>query len=66
VLAGLATNRNHIGREASETSFIRLGDKAAVLQKLLDHEHIKTTMKYVHVDHDMKQAASTALNAMYS
>jgi len=61
---GLATHlHHHIGRETFATNFIRLGGKVEVLQKLMDHEDIKTTMKYVHVDNDMKRAAIAALDA---
>jgi len=30
----------------------------------MDHEDIKTTMKYVHVDDDMKRAAIAMMEAM--
>jgi len=53
---------HHVGRETFATDFIRRGGKVEVLQKLMDHENIRTTMKYVHVDEEMKRAAIEALN----
>ena len=41
---------HHGGRETFATEFIRRGGKVEVLQKLVDHAKITTTMKYVHVD----------------
>jgi site-specific recombinase XerD len=62
---GIKTHiHHHIGRETFATNFIRLGGKVEVLQKLMDHEDIKTTMKYVHVDDDMKRAAIAMMEAM--
>jgi site-specific recombinase XerD len=55
---------HHIGRETFATNFIRIGGKVEVLQRLMDHEDIKTTMKYVHVDDDMKRAAIALMEAM--
>ncbi|OGX91904.1 hypothetical protein BEN49_17985 [Hymenobacter coccineus] len=54
----------HVGRETFATEFIRRGGQAAVLQKLMDHAKISTTMKYVHVDDDMKRQAIAHLNAL--
>jgi site-specific recombinase XerD len=62
---GLTTHlHHHIGRETFATNFVRAGGKVEVLQKLMDHEDIKTTMKYVHVDDDMKRAAIAMMEAM--
>jgi integrase len=55
---------HHVGRETFATNFIRLGGKAEVLQKLLNHSKISTTMKYVHVDDAMKCDAISALDAL--
>ncbi|MFC7669260.1 site-specific integrase [Hymenobacter humi] len=55
---------HHAGRETFATEFMRRGGKLEVLQKLLDHAKITTTMKYVHVDNDMKRAAIDHLNAL--
>lgn len=55
---------HHVGRETFATDFIRLGGKVEILQKLLNHAKIDTTMKYVHVDADMKSAAIQALDAL--
>ncbi|MBO2007877.1 site-specific integrase [Hymenobacter negativus] len=54
---------HHVGRETFATEFIRRGGKVEVLQKLMGHSKITTTMKYVHVDADMKRAAIEQLNA---
>jgi site-specific recombinase XerD len=62
---GLTTHlHHHVGRETFATNFVRAGGKVEVLQKLMDHEDIKTTMKYVHVDDDMKRAAIAMMEAM--
>lgn len=53
---------HHVGRETFATEFIRRGGKVEVLQMLLDHEKIETTMKYVHVDNDMKRDAIRMLD----
>ncbi|MBO3272243.1 tyrosine-type recombinase/integrase [Hymenobacter defluvii] len=55
---------HHVGRETFATEFIRRGGKVEVLQKLMDHEKIATTMKYVHVDNDMKRDAIKMLDAL--
>jgi site-specific recombinase XerD len=62
---GIKTHIHHyIECETFATNFIRLGGKVEVLQKLMDHEDISTTMRYVHVDDDMKQAAIAMMEAM--
>ena len=53
---------NHVGRETFATEFIRRGGQVEVLQKLMGHTKITTTMKYVHVDNDMKRAAIDRLD----
>jgi site-specific recombinase XerD len=55
---------HHVGRETFATEFIRRGGKVEGLQKLMNHAKITTTMKYVHVDDDMKRAAIAALDAL--
>jgi integrase len=55
---------HHVGRETFATEFIRRGGKVEVLQKLMGHSKISTTMKYVHVDDDMKRNAIAALDAL--
>jgi site-specific recombinase XerD len=54
----------HVGRETFATNFIRMGGKVEVLQKLMGHTKLSMTMKYVHVDEQMKQDAIDALDAM--
>ncbi|RDC65083.1 site-specific integrase [Adhaeribacter pallidiroseus] len=44
----------HVGRETYATEFIRLGGRVEVLQKLMDHEKIETTMRYVKISEQMK------------
>ena len=56
----------HVGRETFGTEFVRRGGNVSVLQKLMDHAKISTTMKYVHVDADMKRAAIAQLDALES
>jgi integrase len=53
---------HHVGRETFATNFVRAGGAVEVLQKLMDHESINTTMKYVHVDNEMKRAAIQAMD----
>ncbi|UYZ61191.1 tyrosine-type recombinase/integrase [Hymenobacter latericus] len=60
---GIETNmHHHVGRETFGTEFIRRGGKVDVLQILMDHSKISTTMKYVHVDDDMKRATIQMLD----
>ncbi len=54
---------HHVGRETFATEFIRHGGTVQVLQKLLGHSKITTTMKYVHVDEQMMTEAIAALDA---
>lgn len=44
----------HQARHTFATRFLRKGGRLEVLQKLLGHEDIKTTMVYVHVDNEQK------------
>ena len=44
----------HLARHTFATRFLRKGGRLEVLQKLLGHEDIKTTMVYVHVDNEQK------------
>ncbi|WP_245318709.1 tyrosine-type recombinase/integrase [Hymenobacter elongatus] len=53
---------HHIGRETFATEFVRRGGSIAVFQRLIDHTKIETTMKYVHVDNDMKRPAIQMLD----
>ena len=55
---------HHVGRETFATEFIRRGGKVEVLQKLMEHAKIVTTMKYVHVDDDMKRAATDRMDEL--
>lgn len=55
---------HHVGRETFATNFIRMGGKVEVLQKLMGHTKLSTTMKYVHVDEAMKQAEIDKLDAI--
>lgn len=46
VQLGIDTHlHHHVGRETLAAEFIRYGGKAEVLQKLLNHSKISTTMK---------------------
>jgi len=61
---GLETRLNHhVGRETFAPEFIRHGGTVQVLQKLLGHSKIATTMKYVHVDEQMMTESIAALDA---
>ncbi len=55
---------NHVGRETFATEFIRKGGNVAVLQKLMGHTKLSTTMKYVHVDEDMKRKEIDRMDAL--
>ena len=54
----------HVGRKTFGTEFTRRCGNITVLPKLMDHAKISTTMKYVHVDADMKRAAIALLDAL--
>jgi site-specific recombinase XerC len=61
---GIETHlHHHVGRETFATEFIRHGGTVQVLQKLLGHAKITTTMKYMHVDEQMMTQAIAALDA---
>lgn len=55
---------HHIGRETFATNFIRHGGNVAVLQKLMGHSKLNMTMKYVHVDEEMKQKEIDRMDAL--
>jgi site-specific recombinase XerD len=52
----------HLARHTFATRFLRKGGRLEVLQKLLGHEDIKTTMVYVHVDIEQKRREITFLD----
>lgn len=45
----------HQGRHTFATRFLQKGGRLEVLQQLLGHEDITTTMKYVHIDKQQKK-----------
>ncbi|GAB4030029.1 tyrosine-type recombinase/integrase [Spirosoma gilvum] len=45
----------HWARHTFATRFLRHGGRLEVLQQLLGHKHIETTMIYVHVDKERKR-----------
>jgi len=55
---------HHVGRETFATNFIRSGGKVEVLQKLMGHTKLSMTMKYVHVDEQMKQSEIDRMDAL--
>ncbi len=62
---GITTHLHyHVARETFATNFIRLGGSLPVLQKLMGHSKISMTMKYVHVDEDMKQKEIDRMDAL--
>lgn len=62
---GIETHlHHHVGRETFATEFIRKGGQVTILQKLLNHTKISTTMKYVHIDDAMKCEAVATLDAL--
>ncbi|MDO7849249.1 site-specific integrase [Hymenobacter sp. M29] len=64
---GIETNlHHHVGRETFATEFIRHGGRVEVLQKLMGHTKLSMTMRYVHVDEDMKQAEIDRIDALDS
>lgn len=46
---------NHVGRHSFATIFLELGGSVEVLQPLLGHAKISTTMRYVHVRDERKK-----------
>jgi integrase/recombinase XerD len=52
----------HTGRHTFATRFLRAGGRIEVLQQLLGHEDIKSTMIYVHVDMERKKAEMDLMN----
>jgi site-specific recombinase XerD len=55
---------HHVGRETFATEFIRKGGQVTILQKLMNHTKIATTMKYVHIDDEMKCQAVKELDLL--
>lgn len=52
----------HTARHTFATRFLRAGGRLEVLQQLLGHEDIKSTMIYVHVDMARKKAEMELMN----
>lgn len=51
--AGIRKNlTTHVARHTFATQFLRKGGHVEVLQKLMGHEKIATTLEYTHVDDD--------------
>ncbi|WP_345059165.1 tyrosine-type recombinase/integrase [Hymenobacter glaciei] len=62
---GIQTHlHHHVGRETFATNFIRHGGNTLVLQKLIGHSKVSTTLKCVHVDEETKQKAIDRMDAL--
>lgn len=55
----------HVGRHTFATVFLRLGGKVEVLQDIMSHENIKTTMEYVHIVDTDKQKQIENFNQVF-
>jgi len=55
----------HVGRHTFATVFLRLGGKVEVLQDIMSHESIKTTMEYVHIVDTDKQSQIDNFNQIF-
>ena len=56
------TITTHVGRHTYATTFLKLGGKVQVLQKIMDHSKIETTMVYVHIIEEDKQESAEMFN----
>lgn len=52
----------HIGRKTFATECIRKGGDVAVLQKIMNHSKIETTMEYVKIHEDLKMEEIEKMN----
>lgn len=55
---------NHVGRHSFATLFLELGGSVEVLQKILGHSKISTTMRYVHVQEKRKEEQMANFDAL--
>ena len=53
----------HVARHTFATEYLRNGGHVHVLQQLMGHSKITTTMIYVHVDSEMKRLGMGAMRA---
>lgn len=52
----------HVGRHTYATTYLKLGGRVEVLQKILDHSKLETTMVYVHITEADKQESVEMFN----
>jgi len=56
----------HIARESFATNYLENGGKLEVLQVYMGHERITTTMKYVKIREQLKQAEVSKVDQMFT
>lgn len=67
VLAGIDKHlTNYVGRHTFATTFLSSGGKVTVLQTLLGHSKIETTMEYVHILEEDKVTQMKAFDDFWS
>ncbi len=52
----------HTARHTFATGFLNAGGKVEVLQQILAHSDIKTTMVYIHISRERKKSEMDGLN----
>ncbi len=63
--AGITTKlTNHVGRHSMATIFLELGGSVEVLQPIMGHTKITTTMRYAHV-RDQRKAEQMGISTCW-
>lgn len=65
---GLGVNlplHNHIARPTFTTQFLDEGERIYVLQKMLNHSHIQSTMVYVRTTQEAYEQAAQQVDSMF-
>ena len=56
----------HVGRHTFATQFLIIGGKVEVLQKLMGHSKMETTMIYVHIVDTQKEDQISQMDTIFN